>query len=120
MSGATMFQPFLSLPFGGAFGAPGMGAQALPDLGLKSLGAASRTAWSIGIEWYDYAKQAQDIAVAAAERLAGARSAGGILAVQMSYLREAGELNAARMPIFYDLSLALLNDLARIPAARGR
>lgn len=123
MYGGSVFQPSLFQSFAGPFGAP-FGTdwarpRALPDSGLKSLGAATHTAWSIGIEWYDYAKQSQDIAVAAAGRLAGARSTAEVLTVQATYLRETGELAAARMPVFWNLSLALLNDLARIPAVRA-
>ena len=116
MSGGFLFQPSLFQPFAQAFGAGLSSPRALPGPDLKSFGAATRTAWSIGIEWFDYAKQAQELAVSAAGRLAGARSPAEMLSVQASYLREAGGLAAARMPAFLDLSLRLVNDLARMPA----
>lgn len=123
MYGGSMFQPAPFGPFADMFAAPfgaaGGRAPPFPDAGLKSLGAATRTAWSIGIEWYDYVRQSQDLAVTAAGRIAAARSAAEAFGAQTTYLRAVGELNAARMPVFFELSRTLLNDLARIPAGRG-
>ena len=115
MSSGSLFQPAQSQAFASLWALPSGGGRARPDLGLKTFGAAARTAWSLGIEWYDYARQAQELTVSAGGRLAAARDPGAALAVQATYWREAGALAAARMPAILDLSLALLTDLTRMP-----
>ncbi|MHB2207051.1 phasin family protein [Methylobacterium sp. CM6257] len=84
---------------------------------LRRFGVASRTAQTVGIEWFDYAKQGLDDIADTARKLAEARSPAEILAVQAAYLQRAGERFTVGSAVVGDLIMTLAGDLLRPPAA---
>ena len=90
---------------------PGLGAP------MRRFGTATRTAQSIGIEWFDYAKQSCDALAATAGRLATAGSPADAFAIQGAFLSEAAERFSARSAVFGDLFATLAGDLLRLMGA---
>ncbi|MGH1572866.1 phasin family protein [Methylobacterium sp. P31] len=84
---------------------------------LRRLGIASRTAQTLGIEWFDFAKRDLDDIADTARKLAEARSLAEILTVQAAYLHRAGERFTAGSAVAGDLIVALAGDLLRPSAA---
>lgn len=105
-----MRQPFA---FPAGLGTGGLGA------GLRRAGAATRTAQTIGLEGFDYAKQSADEFAATMRRLAAARTPAETFAIQGAFLRDAGERFTARSRVFGDLFVTLAADLARPMGAFG-
>ncbi|GJE33426.1 phasin family protein [Methylobacterium oxalidis] len=80
---------------------------------LASLGAASKTAQTIGIAWVDYTKQSFEHAAAAAEKIAKAGTLAKALEIQAEYAKGSYERGLAEAATLRDLYAAMAKDLAK-------
>ncbi|GJE44328.1 phasin family protein [Methylobacterium soli] len=83
------------------------------DALMKSVGAASKTAQTIGIEMVDFTKRSFEDSVATAEKLSKAGSPGKAFEIQTAYLKGSYERSLAQAATLRDLYLALAKDLAQ-------
>ncbi|MGU3540731.1 phasin family protein [Methylobacterium sp. A54F] len=82
------------------------------DAVMKSVGATTKSAQTIAIEWADYAKVSYEQAAAAAEKLAKAKNPGQAFEIQTEYLKGAYERTMAQATTFRDLYVAMAKDAA--------
>ncbi|KAB1073368.1 phasin family protein [Methylobacterium planeticum] len=80
---------------------------------MQSVGAASKTTQTIGIEMVDFAKQSFEDTVATAEKLTKAGSLGKAVEVQTAYVKGSYERSLAQAATLRDLYVALARDLAK-------
>ncbi|WP_336487626.1 phasin family protein [Methylobacterium nigriterrae] len=83
------------------------------DAVMKSFGAASKTAQTIGVEWVDFTKQSFEHTVATAEKLAKAGTLGKAMEIQAEYVKGSYERGLAQAATLRDLYAALAKDVAK-------
>ncbi|MDR7038786.1 MULTISPECIES: phasin family protein [Methylobacterium] len=83
------------------------------DSVLAGMGAAAKTAQTIGIEWADYAKQSYEHSAATAEKLSKAGTVAKAVEIQTEYVKASFERGAAQAATLRDLYVALAKDLAK-------
>ncbi len=79
----------------------------------QSIGAASRTGQTIGIEWMDYLKQVSSEVAATTEKVAKAGSPAKAIELQSAFVKASGEQLMARAATFRDLYATLAQDMAK-------
>ena len=83
------------------------------DALMKSVGAASKTAQTIGIEMVDFTKQSFEDTVATAGKLSKAGSLGKAMEIQTAYVKGSYERSLTQAATLRDLYTTLAKDMAK-------